>query len=123
MSPKDVWRILLAAALIGALLVLGSMFVDQGRLLASVACGAVLGTLNLYWLIRVGQQLLSDKPSKRALLLRFALKYLVMGGLILFVFVVLEVDALGFLLGISNIVGGVLLYSSGLLGHSAVAPD
>lgn len=118
MKRQAVRRLLFATIAVGVALIVAFAFVADGRLLPSVCCGAALGALNLYWLIRLAERLLADKPDARALILRFLLKYVVMGGLILAALLLLEVDAMGFLIGLGDIFGGVLLYGSGLFGHT-----
>ena len=116
MTRRDVRKLLYATIAVGLVLIVVFAFVAEGRLLPSVSCGAALGALNLYWLIRLAERLLADTPDVRSLILRFVLKYVVMGGLLFGVFLLLDVDALGFLIGFSDLFGGVLLYGSGLVG-------
>lgn len=118
MQAKDAWRILAAAIVVGVLLVVGSLFVLDGRLAGGVAAGAVLGALNLYGLIRLGERLYAERPNPRQILARFLVKYGGMALIILVAFFVLEVSPVGFLLGLSNLLVAIALYSLGLLGHS-----
>lgn len=117
MNPRDVWRILAAATVIGIILTVAAFFIAEGRYVGGVASGAFLGVFNLFGLIRLGQRLWLERPGARQVFLRFLLKYGGMAIIILVAFFVLNVEPLGFLAGVSNVLFAVGLYSLGLLGQ------
>ena len=87
------------------------------KFVSGAVVGALFGAGNLYMINRMVLALLQHpKSGKRAVLsIRFGLKYLLLGGLLVVTVVFLDLDLMGFLIGISNVPAAAMI--------GAVIPD
>lgn len=114
MQDRDTRTLLASTALVGSGAFLSVAFLGRPELLPGLAAGALVGFLNLYFWVLVARRLVAESPDRRGLLLRLLTKYALTGLLIALFFVLVEVNLVGFAIGISNLalgptLGGLLL--------------
>ncbi len=109
MTQTRIRTILTASLLSGLALVILAWLALPMALLGGVAAGAIIGWLNLYLLVLMIRKMLLEPEAKRSLMLRFFMKYGIIALLIVVAVFVLRVHPLGFAIGISDIVLGVVI--------------
>lgn len=102
-SPR-IRRILVLSIIIGGMFSIASIFVFDGKHFSGVLCGAIIGSMNFYFLVQMVIKMLEEKPDKFSLFTRFVMKYFVIMALAGVALVVIRVSPLGFMVGISNFV-------------------
>ncbi len=104
MTNPGIRMILWISLVIGALLAFLSLLVQNGEHAGGVVAGALIGSLNFYFLALMIQKIVDDSPNKTGLLLRFLFKYGLVGVLVAATIFIFRVSPLGFAVGISNVV-------------------
>ncbi len=104
MTNPGIRMILWISLVIGALLAFLSLWVQNGEHAGGVVAGALIGSLNFYFLALMIQKIVDDSPNKTGLLLRFLFKYGLVGVLVAATIFIFRVSSLGFAVGISNVV-------------------
>ncbi len=91
---------------------LPSALLFEGRYFSGVLAGSLLGSLNLYFLALMVVRIMADKSDssgKGPLIMRFMLKYVFIGILMLGAVFLFGCHPLGFAVGFSNIIFAILI--------------
>ena len=108
MSDRNIRNILYLSIFLGALLSIASLFFDEGKHFIGVLSGAVIGSLNFYFLVLLMQRMMGGSSGKRGLALRFFMKYGLIAAVIGLVVFVFKVSLLGFVFGFSSVVVSIM---------------
>lgn len=104
MHDTRIQRILVFSIIIGALLSAASLFFFEGRHTGGVLSGVVVGTVNFYLWVMIVRKLIDDEAQKASLILRFLLKFGLLGLMVACAIFMLRVSPLGFAVGFSSFI-------------------
>lgn len=107
--PRRIKRIIIISLIILAVMLPAAVLLFDGAYLTGVLAGGLIGSLNLYFLALMIVKIMADGAPKGTLVVRFLLKYVLIGLLMVGVVFVLGCHPLGIAVGFSNIFLAIMI--------------